>query len=304
MEIINQLNEKELVAYKQKLCEVMKAFIAFCDEHSLTYFVSGGTAIGVVRHQGIIPWDDDIDVYMLRPEYDRFLSLRDKLKGSKYEILDSTNNTLPIFPFAKFVDTTTTVWESEEIPFITGVWVDIFPLDEAKSGFSDEKERQIAYDYSMSYFNYLKSYNVLTFSYLIQTLRRDPFGEFRSFIWSIIHHRFRKKKYLDKILKLRGVIPKIKGDCYYVYGCHLCALNKVYPKEWFSSYTEMKFEDFEVKVLNGVHQYLAKQFGDYMSYPPIEEQQITHGHFYVNLKSGLSLKEAKNRIKILKKNNK
>lgn len=69
-------NQKELVKYKKILNETMKAFIAFCDMHNLQYYACAGSCLGAIRHHGIIPWDDDIDVIMPRESYDRFLSLR------------------------------------------------------------------------------------------------------------------------------------------------------------------------------------------------------------------------------------
>ena len=55
------------------IIDVFAAFIRICEQYGLRYFCAGGTAIGAVRHQGMIPWDDDIDVFMPRPDYDRFL---------------------------------------------------------------------------------------------------------------------------------------------------------------------------------------------------------------------------------------
>ena len=57
------------------IVDVFAAFIRICEQYGLRYFCAGGTAIGAVRHQGMIPWDDDIDVFMPRPDYDRFLAL-------------------------------------------------------------------------------------------------------------------------------------------------------------------------------------------------------------------------------------
>ena len=69
--------------YREVLLQTMKAFISFCKEYQITYYACGGTAIGAVRHGGMIPWDDDIDVYMDRTNYNRFISLWTSLQ-SKY----------------------------------------------------------------------------------------------------------------------------------------------------------------------------------------------------------------------------
>ena len=57
------------------ILDILKKFISICEEHHLTYYCCGGTAIGAIRHHGMIPWDDDIDVFMPRPDYDRLLDI-------------------------------------------------------------------------------------------------------------------------------------------------------------------------------------------------------------------------------------
>ena len=57
---------------------ILQDFMRFCEEHNLRYFIAGGALIGVMRHKGFIPWDDDIDVSMPRPDYDKFISLKEK----------------------------------------------------------------------------------------------------------------------------------------------------------------------------------------------------------------------------------
>gem|GEM_PF-4050912 len=76
---------------KKALTSTLKGFINFCEQHNLRYYAAFGTAIGAVRHHGIIPWDDDIDVYMPREDYNKFLSLRGTLENSEYEIVDIEN---------------------------------------------------------------------------------------------------------------------------------------------------------------------------------------------------------------------
>ena len=65
---------------------ILKDFALICEEHGLSYFLLGGSGIGVVRHQGFIPWDDDIDVAMPRKDYDILLDAIEKEMGDKYKI--------------------------------------------------------------------------------------------------------------------------------------------------------------------------------------------------------------------------
>lgn len=124
--------EEDKLKYKEILCKTMKSFINICKEHNLQYYACAGTCLGAIRHKGMIPWDDDIDVLMPRSDYDKFLALKQKLQGTGYEIVDSNNQFYNQW-FAKFSDANTTIVEMTDFPIVFGVYVDIFPLDEVEN---------------------------------------------------------------------------------------------------------------------------------------------------------------------------
>jgi len=108
---------------------VLGVFDEFCRTHELRYFVAYGTLLGAVRHQGHIPWDDDIDVVMPRPDYDRMIELFRADEGQQVKLFAPGEDGWPIH-FAKMVSTRTSmVEESVHFPPDYGVFVDIFPLD-------------------------------------------------------------------------------------------------------------------------------------------------------------------------------
>lgn len=98
------------------LLKTFKAFSALCDEYNLRYYAAFGTALGAVRHQGFIPWDDDIDVYMPRQDYNKFIALRDKIEEA-YSIIDLRDTGYFMY-FAKFINNQTTVWEKRELLYL------------------------------------------------------------------------------------------------------------------------------------------------------------------------------------------
>ena len=112
---------------KTALASTLKAFIDFCQQHALTYYAAYGTAIGAVRHHGLIPWDDDIDVFMPREDYNKLLSLRSTLNTTEYEIIDIENQGYYLY-FAKWCQRNSTLIEKPGEPAL-GIYVDIFPLD-------------------------------------------------------------------------------------------------------------------------------------------------------------------------------
>ena len=113
---------------KEKIFSILKWFAEFCDNNNLRYYLAYGTLLGAIRHKDFIPWDDDVDVYMPRPDYEKFIECFAKqYNDSKYELRSRLNNKVNL-PFEKIVDMTTTV-RSNMNDVDDHLWIDIFPLD-------------------------------------------------------------------------------------------------------------------------------------------------------------------------------
>jgi phosphorylcholine metabolism protein LicD len=115
--------------YKKIVVDVFEQFIHFCEQNNLRYYCAYGTALGAVRHQGMIPWDDDIDVYMPRPDYEKFIETYPQQDSKHYEIITPRYNKNYYLAFTKMCNKTTTLLEDEEHLFVIGAFIDIFPLD-------------------------------------------------------------------------------------------------------------------------------------------------------------------------------
>ena len=126
---MQELTETELVTWKSIITDVLKEFQKICNRHQLTYYAIGGTAIGAVRHHGIIPWDDDIDVGMPRPDYERFLEICRTSDLGNYELVSNETHRNYNLPFPKFCNRNTTLVERMDVPCVIGLFIDIFPLD-------------------------------------------------------------------------------------------------------------------------------------------------------------------------------
>ncbi len=100
----------------------------FCEANGLRYFLSSGTLIGAVRHKGYIPWDDDIDIYMPRQDYEQFLQTYSDTKGT-YRAINPATEPHYYYTFAKVVDQRTRMVEKETEGYEIGVYMDIFPVD-------------------------------------------------------------------------------------------------------------------------------------------------------------------------------
>ena len=110
--------------------EMMLKIDEICKRHDLTYYLMGGTLIGAVRHQGFIPWDDDIDLGMPRPDYEKFLQVAPKELGEEFGILTPYDTEGYPFTFAKVINKKMKIlYKNNEKLKKWNIWVDIFPLD-------------------------------------------------------------------------------------------------------------------------------------------------------------------------------
>ena len=270
-------------------------FKKFCEENSITYFGCGGTAIGAVRHKGMIPWDDDIDVCMIRGDYDKFLSLKSKLIGSGYEILSIGDDNYPL-PFAKFCDSNSTIWALKELPCLWGIFIDVYPLDIVTGNNADVRHEQQYYmNVCYSYFNGFKS---LRFIDIIKSLIQED--------WCLavkcLKNRFfiekRRQKYFDEIINLINKHRETNGSFVLNYFTPYNVEKEIFPMEWFSSTVEFPFENTRICLPIGYHEYLSQLFGDYMTPPPIAQRK-SHNIYYIDFEKKLSMEEINN-LKVIK----
>lgn len=110
--------------------EILDVVTQFCDANGIRYWLDSGTLLGAIRHKGYIPWDDDVDLGMLREDYERFLSIFNK-SNDRYRAVSLENDPKFYLPFTKVCDTTTVLYEPDEKGFKLHINVDVFPYDRA-----------------------------------------------------------------------------------------------------------------------------------------------------------------------------
>ena len=271
----NQVRPAEGDLRKLQLLEfdILKRIKEICDANDITYFLSGGTLLGAVRHGGFIPWDDDVDVAMPRPDYEHFLRIARQEFKYPYEVLTIDTDENYIFPFAKIIDkrakVRTTSRKNEQI---WNVWVDVFPLDSMpknKIHFTIRKYH-ILYRRMMflfSCFDDMVSVNKTTRHFtekamikLGSTIHPDRFlnttNEIRKFNRCLRRYRFSRGYY---IINLMGI-----------YKFRSLMERPIYGKK-----TEIPFEGVNFRVPEQYELYLEKIYGDYLALPP-EEQRNHH----------------------------
>ena len=126
-----KISTDEMTALKKIEVEILKEFVAACDELGLRYYLLGGTLLGAIRHQGFIPWDDDIDVGMPRQDYEIFLEKGQELLSKNLFIQHLRSEENYLLPFAKIRNSDTAFIQDsvKKRSMNHGIFIDVFPLD-------------------------------------------------------------------------------------------------------------------------------------------------------------------------------
>lgn len=290
MEILDKNSNKQ---YKAHLLGLFEKFISFCEDHSLNYYCTGGTLLGAIRHHGLIPWDDDIDLFMMRQDYERLISLQSELNKIKIGLEGiQCNDRFSVF--LKIWDMDTTLWEIEEIPYVYGVYIDIFPLD-----YTDDTQDEFLAKYKKRrrlYLLYILSQMKFSLNSFRNRMLQKDYKFVAKEMMSLLIPKGLKGLIRSWLLKedLRNQKPQGKYLASY-YGDYW---EKEYlKKEWYEGYEYVDFESFKVKIPIGYDGYLSQIYHDYMKLPPIEKQITHHYHYFLDLNQHHRLEEVKQLIK-------
>lgn len=255
------MQEIEIDELKKIQIQILDDVVSFCDRENLTYFLAYGTLIGAIRHDGYIPWDDDIDLVMPRKDYDYFMKHYNK-SNSRYKFLDYEIDSKYLYPFGKVVDTKTRLIENCHIDYDLGVNIDIFPLDSV-----DEKG------------NLLKKERMIRRIIFLKTM---PWSARRSLVKNLV---LIVGRIIFSVIPLRILIAKTIE-----YGKSMNKIDtgklsvpvdgastvKVWDKEWFDEYEYHQFEKGCYKIPQGYDQWLKSVYGDYMTPPHEDNRESLH----------------------------
>lgn len=260
----NLLNTSEV---KRQLVTMLSAFDRMCRKYNIRYSLDSGTLLGAIRHKGFIPWDDDIDLIIPRPDYERLLRHPEWI-AEPYEII-SPYRCDAIHPFAKFVNKKYRAQE-KELEGITDeyLWIDLFPADavpddcgEAMSLCARQVKLVKAYGRSIANPNGVHD-----------AIKRAA----RKVLKPLYRVLYPPKKTIEKIWSNAERIS---------YGSTKNVSNIVWPsvikKRWFpaedfDNLIELDFEGQSFLSIPHWDEYLSGLYGDYMSLPPVKDR-VSHG---------------------------
>ena len=244
--------------------DILKEVHAYCETHHIRYSIAYGTLIGALRHKGFIPWDDDVDIVMPRPDFERFCQ---EFNSEHVRLIYYGNDKTALAAFARVVECEKTDYQTER-PWTSqqsGVWIDIFPLD----GVINQEEYSRRYE------------KMRLLSWFVYKFRRQnhhivPSDSF----WS------KTKTVIAKIIGFNGWLPSVmlkriirimtryEYDTCTHYSQMSCLDDGpiVFDKDGFKDTVSVDFEDTKLYAMTGYDKVLRQVYGDYMQLPPEDKR--------------------------------
>lgn len=271
-----EYTREELEKLHDLSLQMAQYFVNFCKQHNLTCYLCGGGCIGTIRHKGFIPWDDDLDFFMPREDYEKLILLWNNEEHPRYKISNSskTYNDRNLFFTIRDIQTTLIKPYQKDLDIPHGIVLDVLPIDGyPKSGFARKMQMIYALIYSL---------------YRSQTVPTNH-GKMMAFGSKIalgiipkgLHYpiwRFCEKQMTK--------YPLSKSE----YMTELCSgpgyMKNRYPRRAFDKAIFMPFENTEMPIPEGYDAYLKIAFGDYMQLPPVEKQKAHHDVELLDLENG------------------
>ena len=260
------MTEYDVRQLQQRILGNLLAVDRVCRDHGLHYYIYDGTMLGAVRHKGFIPWDDDLDIAMPRPDYETFITHANEWLPVPYEFVSYERDSAYPLPFGKVQDASTTLIERPHLPYLGGLYIDVFPLDGVPRNALRRRLHLVRYDV-------LKKAVYMAY--------RDPYrhGHGPSSWLPLLCRKLIGQQRLQRAT--RRLLRKYPFEqstqvCVYDDG-----FRGVVDKDIVGRPTPVSFEGHEVMGVEHPHEYLTHMYGDYMTIPPHDDQR-QHCFHYVD----------------------
>ena len=255
---------------KKMQTEILHQFHEFCHANQIRYYLYAGTLLGAVRHKGFIPWDDDIDLVLPRPDYERLLELLQTQKVAPYlDVISYKNNPYYPYPFAKLHDTRTIC----DIPGLDpriglGVWIDLFPMD-GLPGNQQERELHVK--------RLQKRIHILNRCSRKFYFTTNPTRLIKNIGLWVLYGHYSQKKVLVELGQMAQKYP-YESSPYIGVIAFSRGLNNVIEKDGFEQTVMLPFEQYKFDVPGTYRQYLINLYGpDCFELPP-ENKRVRHNY--------------------------
>ena len=250
----------------QHILQILLSVDRVCQAHDIRYYCWAGTMLGAVRHKGFIPWDDDMDICLPRPDYDLLMQHAHEWLPEPYEAICADNT--PTYPggFGKVVDASTTLIEREHSDYLGGVYIDVFPIDGLPSS------------------KLIQKYNCIRYAVidkLIYYIHRNPYKHGHGLDSLVI----RTMQRLFSHQSLQTAIRRIRVRYDYEKSREVLdyddGFSGIIDKAILGTPTPVEFEGYQLMGVEKWDKYLSNKYGDYMTIPKHDDQR-QHNFFYLD----------------------
>lgn len=273
MKRINDMRRASVKEIQQVLLEMMKDIHAFCIENDIKYSLAYGTLIGAIRHKGFIPWDDDIDIWMPRSDYEKFVN---SYRSHDGYMIKSPNDKGSYMGYARVYEfrKTFTPYNYRGLKESGGVWIDVFPIDGVSN---DDNKRSNDFSEFCGIRNYTSGFRIDMYHIRtgggISRLHHAIRLVARRIISGSINSLFLK---MSEICKRNKFGKTIYCSNYYCYEAYLKRRMEVLRTDWFQNFILIQYEDTEFMISDQYDAILSSIYGNYMIIPPKEKRVGFH----------------------------
>ena len=262
----NEYDDKILKHLQSLQLMILKEFINICEENNLTYYMYAGSLLGTIRHEGFIPWDDDLDVVMFRNDFEKFKEIFINNSHDKLKLLSNETEEDYFHLFAKLMLKDTLFEEKwvDQVNFNIGINIDVFVLDDLSDG-----RFKRSYQLKKSFI-----YNKLL---IVSKIKLNDLPFFTKLLTRIGYHVLNLLRIKPRWLYKRclGFLKKYRDEnAEFVFdiSANTGEYPQIFNKNKFKKIKRAKFEDIEVNIPADYDEILKSLYGDYMDIPPKEER--------------------------------
>ena len=265
------MKEMTIKEIQEVSLEILKDIHSFCEQNNIYYTLCGGSLIGAIRHHGFIPWDDDIDIAMPRPDYEKFIHSYQSDHNYKIFSRQIQGGDGVYIAYSRvcemsqtFVDATQNPWSD----FQTGIWIDIMPLEGAYDDENKERSRwkkanKTWHKSLWSRYALIKLRNIQNWYKTIKVLFSKLFYK-------------NKYKFVDELIKICKECDYDKSHYFTDLAIVHYGMREYNPKSYLEHRILIQFENCDFYVCRGYDDWLKHIYGNYMQLPPESEQRKTH----------------------------
>jgi len=263
------MRDFDLRTLQLKELDILKELDRICKKNDITYYLAWGSCIGAVRHQGFIPWDDDIDVCMPMNDFKKFKKICATELKSPYFYQDMHTDINSPFSWAKIRNTQTCsmIREMANFPHNWGICIDIFPLVELSKPTFTKIDKLLYKTINLCVNKRLNDYGFGSYGLKTNKMKHIP-------MWLCIFIR-------NLCFK---IFTRNRRNSKYYYDMSVLTEAYIFPKEWFKKTIELQFEDQSFTVMENYDAYLSRAYGDYMKIPE-KHEQVDHGDIIVDFEN-------------------